>query len=94
MKKDAPLIEATQSVTVDTNSIIVTLEYKNTTEHPVLMKEGMFGIAARNRPVKVYDLTEPEYIVSLNGQAIRYSGPISIYVRETLHKAPGQVADH
>lgn len=72
-------VRVDQAVEVDGRSIVVTLSYENISSQPVLIKEGLWGVAAANRPKKVYDLSEPEYSVSLNGKPLNYIGPIVDY---------------
>lgn len=73
-------IKVWQTVNVAENSIIVTVNFENVSKTPVLIIEGARGIPEKGRPQKIYPIYEPEFSITLNGQPIRYIGPIGTYL--------------
>ncbi|MBC3930224.1 hypothetical protein [Undibacterium curvum] len=74
--EDANSVQVTQSVEVAENSIIVTIHYENVSNEPILIMEGVWGIAVRGRPKQIYSLAEPEFVVKVDGVQLDYIGPM------------------
>lgn len=75
MEKIFP-VNVIQSVAVVENSIIVTVDFENISNAPVLIMEGLWGIKAQGRPQQAYALAEPEFSLTSGGKQIEYIGPV------------------
>lgn len=89
-------VSVSQAVTVNADSIVVQIVFKNRSSVPVSIKEGIFGVAVRGLPKKVYDLAEQEFILYNEGQEVDYIGPIvlkePIAREDFLEFGPGETS--